>query len=260
MSKLQFDYQMQLTYSEPVTECHYTVKCIPQDTEMQQITDLNITIEPNTDYQRSTDSVGNLMIHDNLYFPHTAFSVRISGSAETWLSVAQQDDGSALRYRYPHGLNRSGEKLQGYFRTLQPLDFPSPYDTAMHLMHRLHKDFTYTPAVTSVDTSAEQAWVLGEGVCQDYAHIFIALCHLAGIPARYVTGMMIGEGYSHAWVEILSGNYWYALDPTNDCIVGDTYIKIAHGRDAKDCVMNKGIIKGGGNQQQTVTVVVKPLS
>ena len=251
---------MQLTYSEPVTECHYTVKCVPQDTEMQQITDLTIEIEPHTDYQRSTDSFGNLMLHDNLYFPHSVFSVHVSGTAETWLSVAQQDDGSALRYRYPHGLNRSGTQLRAYFRTLQPLQFSFPYDTAMHLMHRLHQDFSYTPAITSVDTSAEAAWQLGQGVCQDYAHIFIALCHMAGIPARYVTGMMIGEGHSHAWVEILSGNYWYALDPTNDCIVGDTYIKIAHGRDAKDCVMNKGIIKGGGSQQQTVTVRVTSLT
>ena len=256
MSKLQFDYGMQLHYSEPVTQCHYTLKCIPQNTEMQKITDLNIAIEPHTNYQRSTDSFGNLMIYDNLYFPHSCFTVRVSGCAETWLSVAQQDDGSALRFRHPHGLNRAGDGLRAYYASLQPLHFPSPYDTALHLMHCLHRDFAYTPAVTTVDTSAEDAWRLGQGVCQDYAHIFIALCHMAGIPARYITGMMLGEGHSHAWVEILSGNYWYAMDPTNNCIVGDTYIKIAHGRDAKDCVINKGIIKGGGSQQQTVTVRV----
>lgn len=111
-----------------------------------------------------------------------------------------------------------------------------------------------------MDTSAEEAWALGKGVCQDYAHILIALCHLSDIPARYVTGMMVGEGHSHAWVEILDHGHWYALDPTNNCIAADTYIKIGHGRTAKDCMINKGIIKGGGSQHQTVTVRVEELS
>jgi transglutaminase-like putative cysteine protease len=72
--------------------------------------------------------------------------------------------------------------------------------------------------------------------------------------------MMIGEGQTHAWVEILSGDYWYALDPTNNCIAADTYIKIAHGRDAADCMVNKGIVKGLAQQEQIVTVLVKELS
>lgn len=256
MSKLQFDYRMQLTYSEPVTECHYKVKCFPQDTDMQQITELNIEIQPHTNYQRSIDSFGNLMIYDNLYFPHTEFVVHVSGTAETWLSVSQKESGFVGQFCYPHRLNQSGTELKTYFNTLQPLPDTSPYDTAMYLMHALHRDFRYEQSVTEMETTAEQAWQLGKGVCQDYAHIFIALCHMCGIPARYVTGMMIGEGHSHAWVEILDHNHWYALDPTNDCIAADTYIKIAHGRDAKDCMMNKGIIKGGGIQKQTVTVRV----
>lgn len=259
MSKLQFEYRMDLTYSEPVTECHYTLKCIPQNTDMQQIRELTIELTPVTDYQRDSDSFGNLMIYGNHYIPHTCFSVTVKGIAETWLSVSQQDAGNSSIYSFPHGLNRTGANLRAYHSRLT-VPAHSPYETAMYLMRCLHRDFRYVQGVTTMNTSAEEAWTLGQGVCQDYAHILIALCHLSNIPARYVTGMMIGEGHSHAWVEILDHGYWYALDPTNNCIAADTYIKIGHGRTAKDCMLNKGLIKGGGRQIQTVTVSVQHLS
>lgn len=72
--------------------------------------------------------------------------------------------------------------------------------------------------------------MLGQGVCQDYAHIFLALLNLAGIPARYVTGLLIGEGASHAWVEVLHHGAWYGLDPTNDAPVLTDYINMGNQR------------------------------
>ncbi len=252
---------MELTYSQSVNESHYTLKCLPHDTDMQRITDLTLSIAPAHDCQRGTDSFGNLTVYGNLYFPHDRFTVSVTGTAETWLAVSQQENGSPMLFRHPYGLNRPDDSIRSYFSDISS-DMPrsNHYDSAMYLMHSLHRDFTYEQGVTGVSTSAAEAWSLGMGVCQDYAHIFIALCHLAGIPARYITGMMIGEGATHAWVEILSGDYWYALDPTNDCIAADAYIKIAHGRDAADCMVNKGIIRGFAEQQQTVTVRVSDLS
>ena len=110
--------------------------------------------------------------------------------------------------------------------------------------------------MTNVSTTAEEAWRLGRGVCQDYAHIMIALCRKAGIPARYVAGMMIGEGASHAWVEIARDDKWYGFDPANDKVVDDTYVKLGVGRDAADCLINRGLMRGGGTQTQTVDVKV----
>ena len=111
-----------------------------------------------------------------------------------------------------------------------------------------------------MSTTAEQAWQIGAGVCQDYAHILIALCQMEGIPARYVTGMLIGEGASHAWVEVFAGDRWYPLDPTNDCTVTDSHIKIGTGRDAGDCLINRGIMHGGGTQTQEIRVSVTEMS
>ena len=130
---------------------------------------------------------------------------------------------------------------------------------ATALMHRLHADFRYAPGTTNVRTTAEQAFQQGCGVCQDYAHIFIALMHLAKIPARYVTGLVTGEGASHAWVEILDGDKWYGLDPTNDMLVTDNHIKIGVGRDAGDCMINRGIMHGNTRQSQEIKVTVREI-
>ena len=97
---------------------------------------------------------------------------------------------------------------------------------------------------------------LKKGVCQDYAHILIALLRMMRIPARYVVGMMIGEGFSHAWVEMEADGRWYGLDPTNDVLVGENYIKISHGRDYNDCIVNKGVFTGMASQKQDISVIV----
>ncbi len=130
------------------------------------------------------------------------------------------------------------------------------YDKALYIMHRLHSDMKYKSGVTDLYTTAEEAFRMKKGVCQDYAHIYIALAKLAGIPARYVAGLMIGEGMSHAWVEVLCKGKWIGIDPTNNLLVDDNYIKLGHGRDAFDCQINLGIMHGGGKQRQRIEVLV----
>ncbi|MGN0398228.1 MAG: transglutaminase family protein [Candidatus Fimimorpha sp.] len=100
---------------------------------------------------------------------------------------------------------------------------------SMRIMEKVYQTLSYVKGATTVETSAEQALQLGQGVCQDYAHIMISLCRMAGIPSRYVVGMLIGEGLSHAWVEIESNGYWYGLDLTNFLVVNDQHIKISMG-------------------------------
>lgn len=261
MSKLHFDYWMELSFTERVTESHYTIKCLPKDTDMQRISDLEIKISPQTDFQKGEDSFGNQTVYGNILEEHRKFGFQVSGTAETWLDCgdrAKEEEFTGI-YLYPFGLNKSGQGIQDYFSKIALSPENTAYENAMELMKRLHQDFVYEQGVTNVNTTAEEAWQQGKGVCQDYAHIMIALCHLAKIPARYVTGMMVGEGYSHAWVEILSNGIWYGIDPTNGGIAGGTYIKIGAGRDANDCVINKGIIKGGGMQTQKVVVKVEQL-
>jgi len=121
---------------------------------------------------------------------------------------------------------------------------------AAYLCTFLYIRMTYTSGSTSVSTTAAEAWASRKGVCQDYAHVFLALARLAGLPARYVSGFLPGEGAMHAWVEVLvntvsgEGAYWYALDPTHNCWVSGRYVSVAVGRDYRDIVPNSGTYHG----------------
>lgn len=261
MKYLSFDYEMRLSYSEEAAATYYTLKCLPMDSLRQQVEALSVEILPETSPSYGADGFGNRTVYGVCEKPHGAFSFRVSGIVRTGLSDAEEDvdDSAVMIFRAPHGLNAAGEKIRAYYDGLVDDTFTDTLDTALFLMHALHRDFRYEKGVTGVDTSAEEAFQRGAGVCQDFAHIFIALLHLSHIPARYVTGMVIGEGASHAWVEIAADGKWIGLDPTNDMLVGADHIRIGIGRDAKDCAINRGIVKGPGTQTQSVNVIVKEI-
>ncbi|MDD6812326.1 MAG: transglutaminase family protein [Lachnospiraceae bacterium] len=258
MQNLYFDYYMQVAYSEPVEKCYYTIKCIPKETDRQHIESLSVEIEPKDTQMQGEDSFGNGYYYGCVEQEHREFHFHIQGKVRTGLSQWEslQEENRIGMFRYPSGLTMPGQKLMEYFTELAMEQTASAIEKASYIMHRLHQDFVYEKNITDIHTSAEEAWELGKGVCQDYAHIMLVLCRLAGIPARYVAGMMLGEGYSHAWVEILAGDRWYAFDPTNDKEVDASYIKIGTGRDAYDCMINRGVMIGGGTQSQIISVKV----
>ncbi|GAC1536033.1 MAG: transglutaminase family protein [Acidimicrobiales bacterium] len=104
----------------------------------------------------------------------------------------------------------------------------------------------FRSGVTTTTTTAVQACAFGQGVCQDYAHVMIAVCRAAGLSARYVSGHLLGEGPSHAWVEVLvpttSGPALRAVafDPTHNRRAGLNYVSIASGRDYRDVAPTSG--------------------
>jgi transglutaminase-like putative cysteine protease len=108
----------------------------------------------------------------------------------------------------------------------------------------------YQAGLTGVQTPAAMALHLGRGVCQDYAHLMLAVLRLLGIPARYVSGHLLGEGAPHAWVEALvesasgSGQEVVAYDPTHHRRAGLSYITVAVGRDFADITPTSGFFSG----------------
>ena len=85
----------------------------------------------------------------------------------------------------------------------------------------------------------------------------LCLLRMEGISARYVTGMMLGEGASHAWGEALCNGYWYGFDPTNNLLVDDAYIRVGCGRDSADCSIIRGTFYGLASQVQRECVTVE---
>ena len=133
-------------------------------------------------------------------------------------------------------------------------------ERAVCAMHYLYAHFRYASGVTDIRTTAEEAIALGEGVCQDYAHIMIAVMRRLGIPARYVNGLMIGEGATHAWAELYLDGVWRGFDPTHNRFVDDVYIKLAHGRDYRDCILERGTFWGNAVQKQKIYVSVEDIT
>jgi transglutaminase-like putative cysteine protease len=136
-------------------------------------------------------------------------------------------------------------------------DGERPEDTAQRICSAVHARMTYEFGITGTSTTAAQALAGGRGVCQDYAHIALALCHELGLPARYVSGHLLGQGGTHAWFEVLvdAGDRVVAIpfDPCNDRRAGRGYLTIATGRDYADVAPTAGTYEGALSGQLSST-------
>jgi transglutaminase-like putative cysteine protease len=139
---------------------------------------------------------------------------------------------------------------------------PNREELAHAISDFVYREMIYTKGVTDVFTTAAVAFSMRRGVCQDYAHIAIALSRVCGLPARYVSGHLLGEGATHAWVEFLVPGRDHArvvsLDPTNGCATSLRYIVVAVGRDYDDVAPTSGVYvgksKGKVDSHQSVRV------
>jgi transglutaminase-like putative cysteine protease len=141
-------------------------------------------------------------------------------------------------------------------------------EVILNLNRYIFKNFTYMPGVTDVRTPLTEVLKKRQGVCQDFAHLMIALVRCAGLPARYVSGYietepvdevtgLAGATASHAWVEVyLPSGLWLGIDPTNDILEGERHVQIGVGRDYNDVSPLRGVFKGAERQRLSVIVRV----
>lgn len=148
------------------------------------------------------------------------------------------------RFRAPTELTAADERIQTVARELKAAA-PAHEEFAERVSAWVADTMTYASGVTGVRTTAAEALALGKGLCQDYAHLMLAICRAAGLPGRYVSGHMLAEGGSHAWVEVLlpakNGRFQaIAFDPTNRRRPNLTYAIVAVGRDYRDVPPTSG--------------------
>jgi transglutaminase-like putative cysteine protease len=131
--------------------------------------------------------------------------------------------------------------------------------------------FEYVTEVTGVGTTVPEILAHKTGVCQDFAHVLIALCRALAIPARYVSGYIVrdatsaaptrGAGASHAWVEAFTPTHgWRGFDPTNDLVASEHHVKMAVGRDYRDVPPTQGTFRGIAEETLGVEVVTRVLA
>lgn len=257
MKKLKFVYRMELRFSEPVWDHYYALRCIPINDDNQKITLTSRYVHPICCLNEVVDGFGNHKYVGHYMDYHKKFEYEIEGIAEVEGMRVRKEPLHPM-YKYPSKYTQYGETIK---KTAEEIVLPegTNLDKALVVMQYLYDHFQYVSGSTSIATTAEEALKQGKGVCQDYAHIMLALLRYLGIPARYVNGLMIGEGFTHAWVEVYTGEGWYGLDPTNNLHVDDYYIKLAHGRDYSDCVLDKGRFLGVTQQEQEIYVNVEEL-
>lgn len=272
MRRWRLTYELTDHFSAPVTKHFYTLRCFPQERSYQKVFSCKYEVIPCSGEDRSRDSFGNPLLIGCCCDPHEKFEVEVEAvvmteegtepEERTWWQLGM--------YRYETPYTKPGEKLEQFARNLSREDGApwertrnltredgSSWERTRYLMDRLYHGFQYVSGSTTFDTTAEEAFAQGRGVCQDYAHILLALCRREGITARYAAGAIPGEGESHAWVEVWQDGCWKGFDPTHNREADETYICFALGRDAHDCCLNQGIYLGTGGQRQEVHVIME---
>ena len=260
MKLLRFRYVLRATYSQPIWHHSFSVKFLSGDTKRQSIDGLAVHVSGCDSFLTAQDSFGNQRVYGTIELPHDSFEVEIGGLARTGLDIFEEytdDPHRASLFRAQTPLTFPGDGIRQYHAQMSFSDGDGPYDKALAIMHRLYGTYCYGPGSTNAHESAESAFALGKGVCQDYAHIMLSQLRLEDIPARYVVGMLPGEGASHAWVEALCQGYWYGFDPANGKLVNDEYIRVSCGRDSADCAVIRGSFLGLAEQTQEESVTVE---
>lgn len=259
MKQLSFRYHLKIEMDSPVTHHQFTLRCFPISDARQHISRVEYDISPADFLRESRDSWGNALIYGGCREAQTSFEVYVRGQAavDSAQSVPSENPVRDQLFQYPTALTKADASLCAFADSLDLRG--DALAQAERVMTAVHAALQYTPGVTTVATTAREAFASGRGVCQDYAHVMLAILRSRGIPCRYAVGMLLGEGKSHAWVEVLHQNRWYSFDPTHSCRAGEDYIKLSHGRDYLDCTINRGVFRGTANQMTEISVVVEEM-
>ncbi len=245
MRKFLYSLRTDLIFSEPVKNHVFVLRGVPLVEPGQEPMRTSMTCVPNCQLAAYKDAFGNTVHQGYLEEPHNSFSFCSTG--EVLIDRTKRDSTPPAPYYFlPSTMTKLSGGLKEFSDGANVSGTPSA--VAETLLSMLIADFRYTKGVTTTGTTASEAWEIGGGVCQDFTHIMIALLRERGIAARYVAGLLHGEGASHAWLEYHDGNAWVGLDPTHSCEVNDTYMKISHGPDFVSCPLERGVFLGNGEQ------------
>jgi transglutaminase-like putative cysteine protease len=272
-------------YEPAVRESVMEVRMQPRSEGPQRCLSFTLDVSPEANITQYSDPAGNAVHHFDIAGSHTEVKVTAQSMVQVealapprrsdagdWSDLdamtAADDHWEML---LPSQFARSSPALEELARELTYERRDGPLEVLTTLNEGIYRSFAYVPNSTKVDSPIEEALQTRQGVCQDFAHIMIALIRPLGIPCRYVSGYLFHratedgrrdrslEGASHAWVEALVPRLgWTAFDPTNNLIGGDRHIRVAIGRDYADVPPTRGVHKGEAHSGLGVSVTVSP--
>jgi len=273
LKTVSFQYQTELVFSSPASDHRFILRILPGSDGRQNIRKLSWYIDPPSTVWRTSDSFGNDALAGFIDAPHSHFRFGIQGTAEVtgapYTSGADFSEEDLSRMRggmevvlglppgvllYPTELTEVRGALVDFYSDIER---SAPQDTlrrVQYFSHAVHTRLRYEHGVTVNSTTAQEAFDLGAGVCQDYAHILLALLRKSGVPCRYVAGLASDYGETHAWVEAWITDRYYGIDPTRDKLIDEGYIALSRGRDFDDCSVERGVFKGACRGTQTINL------
>jgi len=271
-------------YSAPVHESVMELRMQPRSEGPQALRSFQITTNPRAQLYAYTDYLGNAVYHFNVLRAHEELRIEAQAVVEVATVAPLPEHVDPLEWERYNSYNLSDL----HFDLLEPSKFarsspalvaflagngierPSgdPLSALKTLNHAIFAAFEYKPGITQVHSPIDVALTERSGVCQDFAHIMIAVARGWGIPSRYVSGYLhsrgarrdrSGEDATHAWVEAyLPSLGWIGFDPTNDIMAAERHIRAAVGRDYADVPPTRGTFKGDAESELAISVAVEP--
>jgi transglutaminase-like putative cysteine protease len=252
-------------YEPAATSVIQILRMTPGSHDGQYVAEWQIDVSTDTKLDMHQDAFGNVT-HVLSCGPVADIKISAEGLIET------HDTGGVLRgadERFPSGLFlRSTEltevnpAMAGFARNLRAEAESDTLGFLHSLMSQVSEHMTFDEDPTNSGTSAVEAFTLKRGVCQDYAHIFIACARTAGVPARFVSGHFlrsdgtVHQDAGHAWAEAFVPDLgWVGFDPANSICSTEAHVRVAIGLDYLGAAPVRGTRYGGG--VETLNVAVK---
>ncbi len=283
--RLDIRYRTRFDYASSVVESQNELRACPASDAHQQVAHYRVTTTPASRVSSYTDYWGTRVDTFGIAAPHELLEVIAAATVET--SPRPTPDGdvdvAGLRdagWRDAHleYLQRSphvawGETVAEHARVVagDATDVRGLIDAVDEAVSGLE----YLQGRTEVGERVEEVLAAGTGVCQDFAHLAIAMLRVLGVPARYVSGYFFSaddstgavaaadevEVETHAWVEAaVPGFGWWAIDPTNRQAVGERHVTIGRGRDYDDVAPLRGVFNGAPEHLLAVNVTMRRLA
>lgn len=279
MPKFYIKHITKYEYAAPVTDSANQVILKPESNENQDIINYSIKTIPGSVIEYYTDYFGNQIGSFSVREPHSKLGIvaeievvtkdipRPTSTmpiAEQWQTLDKIENELGFWDFVKAESYASKAFLENVVNEISENKTKDVLATIADVCLYIYNNYQYQQGVTNVETFIDEIISLKAGVCQDFAHLMAEMLRLLKIPARYISGYLCpagtslrGEGATHAWIEAYVPGYgWVGVDPTNDCYVNASHVKIAYGRSFKDCTPVKGTYKGTSNHVLTVSVLV----
>jgi len=268
--KLEIVHSTRYRYTAPIAETVMEVRLRPMDGNSQRCLDFRLELSHGAVARTYVDGFGNHVHYFNLVRPHSGISVVSRSTVETGLAP-DEDPGEELvqdflRFRAPVK-DLDGVRELAARHAVEDLDSPESIERALDaLTTTISLEFTYDKTVTGVYSAVDDVLALRAGVCQDFAHLFIAVARAMRVPARYVSGYIHFPGEraittaSHAWAEAwVKGKGWIGFDATHPVRTTANHVRLAVGRDYTDAAPTRGVYVGSAGSAMSISVRTRAL-